>query len=406
MSASLLKHFQAFTRVAICIATVVACGATPVETPEYLDIEGAGAEEVFEQGVTKKIGLKTSGLVSVKVTAPQGWEAGVNAELSQLSVTAPIRADESAADKGSVTLLAATKSGKSIEKKIDVSCPDLRINEITVRIATYNLWVTSTITDESSEWHWKYRKNYLAESIAKSGYDIIGFQEMNSTIRSELPSLVYTMRKDLGWKWFGRDNQAGSTGEAVGIAYNMERFSISDFKAYWISETPDVVSYGWDETKYHRVVTTAIFTEKESGIKFRVTATHMPLADNARANGAKLIVERELAREESIPSFLLGDMNAHPDDPATATFGTCWKNCYDVIPIEEHVGPESTYNGHNLSKDLTKPESRIDYVYFRGAGVTPLNYKVDDTKYNGVWTSDHFPVSVDFKIERTSDNQK
>ena len=266
-----------------------------------------------------------------------------------------------------------------------------------LKVASYNIQMSPSSAGEKT--YWPERRDAAKSLLAYHRFDIWGSQE---TYKHQID---YVMPDGYGYIGVGRDDGA-TKGEYAPIFYNKAKLEVLKSGTFWISETPDVVSYGWDETKYHRIVTSAILTEKESGIRFRVTATHMPLAATARANGAKLIVERELARGENIPSFLLGDMNAPPDDAATTTFGTCWTNCYDAIPLEEHVGPQSTYNGHNLSKDLTKPESRIDYVYFRGAGVTPLNYKVDDTKYNGVWTSDHFPVSVDFKIERTSDNQK
>ena len=42
---------------------------------------------------------------------------------------------------------------------------------------------------------------------------------------------------------------------------------------------------------------------------------------------------------------------------------------------------------------------RIDFIYYRGKGVTPLRYVCNDARYDGFFASDHFPVWVDFEIQ-------
>ena len=220
-------------------------------------------------------------------------------------------------------------------------------------------------------------------------------------MRTDLPPILKNKGlKNQLWKWFGRDSQDGKSGEAIGIAYNKDKFTIDDVSVYWISETPDKVSYGWDETSYHRSGMSALFTDRKSGITFRYTATHMPLAEQANANGAELINSREIARGESIPSILVGDMNAKKASPASVTFRTCWTDTFIAIPKAQHVGPAGTYNAHDASRAMDDEKYRIDFVYYRGNNITPVSYKVDNTMYDGVYPADHLPVIVEYKLTK------
>lgn len=50
----------------------------------------------------------------------------------------------------------------------------------------------------------------------------------NSTIQSELPTLVAGKGGNYEWWFVGRDSQDGKNGEALGIAYDPDRFELSD----------------------------------------------------------------------------------------------------------------------------------------------------------------------------------
>jgi len=378
---------------------VLACGGKEEGSQlplEYLNVDGTSSLVIFHPGQVQEFSIGSRGVAAIEAAASAGWTASVDETLSTLTVKAPDYGDATAEQEGMVTLTATTGSG-ILRESFHVWSPGVMTKGFFLRVGTYNLWIHGTGT---GEWAWAYRKHYLARSIVNNAFDVFGFQEMDGTIRSELPDLVREAGgTNLEWKWFGRTAQDGSTGEAAGVAYNSDRLELLDFSAYWISETPDVLSRGWDETGYYRIVTVSRFRERETGIVFRFSATHMPLATSAKANGAVLIANREKGMEE-MPSFLVGDMNSKPTDPASVTFRTLWTDAYDAVPLAEHVGPVATFNGHNMDRDMTSSSSRIDYIYFRGTGVTALTYKVDDMRYNGVWPSDHLPVAVDFKISK------
>mgnify|MGYP001663698686 CR=1 FL=1 len=61
------------------------------------------------------------------------------------------------------------------------------ITEQTVKLGTYNLWISNKGT---GDYVWTHRRDILAQSIVNNDWDIFGFQEANSTIQSDLPPLV------------------------------------------------------------------------------------------------------------------------------------------------------------------------------------------------------------------------
>ena len=101
-----------------------------------------------------------------------------------------------------------------------------------------------------------------------------------------------------------------------------------------------------------------------------------------------------------MPSVLVGDMNATPDDAASATFRTCWNDAYQAVDARFISGPVGTFNGHKTSTDLSVSTARIDYIYTRGS-LALKSYRVDNSIYGGIYPSDHCPVSiqVDFNYD-------
>jgi endonuclease/exonuclease/phosphatase family metal-dependent hydrolase len=270
------------------------------------------------------------------------------------------------------------------------------ITEQTLSLGCYNLWISGKGT---GDYLWSNRRTVLAQSIVKNEWDIFGFQEANATIRNELPTLVEQQGGSYEWWFVGRDSQDGTSGEALGIAYNPDRFELSDKHFFWISPTPDEMSYGWDELGYYRIAACAMVTDKLYNKQFFMMVTHAPLAAAARAEGAKLLIEREkMYNPGGIPSILVGDMNATMDDASSKTLRTHWNDSFLTVDSDFISGPVGTFNGHKTSADLTQATARIDYIYVRG-DVELKTYKVDNTVYGNIYPSDHCPLTIRFDTD-------
>ncbi|MGM9749194.1 MAG: hypothetical protein ACI3ZN_10360, partial [Candidatus Cryptobacteroides sp.] len=137
---------------------------------------------------------------------------------------------------------------------------------------------------------------------------------------------------------------------------------------------------------------------KKDDRRIFVMISHFPLGKEARLNIAPLMIEKEKEyNPDGLPSFFMGDLNTREEREESGILRTWWSDAYLTLDPDKRTGPSGTFNSHDTGKDMEKAP-RIDFVYFRGEGITPLRYKCDDSKYNGFYPSDHCPVSVDFRI--------
>jgi len=264
------------------------------------------------------------------------------------------------------------------------------------RAGSYNLWRSDI---GKGDYAWEVRKERLARSIADNGFDIFGAQEVNLTIQEELPELV---RKaggpDYTWLIFSPYEADGGVGDkAQAIVYRADLFEMIEMHHFWYSETPDVMSSGWDEQKFKRGGCCAIFRDIQTGIRFFFMLSHMPLGKEANSHAAEILVEK--ARQyntDDLPAIFAGDLNTRPDSVGSGILRTWWTDTYMYLPARKTKGPQGTFNNHKTEKDMEKA-ARLDYIYFRG-GVKPRKYVCNDARYDGFWPSDHCPVYADVVI--------
>lgn len=260
----------------------------------------------------------------------------------------------------------------------------------TVRIGTYNIRL-STMDDSSVDNNWDTRKERLWASIKDNDFDLFGLQEVSTEAQRELKN---KWADSYGLEFFSPYSQTGKGDKAQGIMYRRSKFSISDVHYYWIADNPDVIT-GADVTAdatYYRGGMCAILTYKETGQKIFFMNSHGCLSKEVRDKYASLYEEMEKRyNTEGFPSFFVGDLNAIPTQPVCQTIATYWKDAY--VEAESKEGPANTFNSFVNLKGLR----RIDYIFYRG-NVSPKYYRCDNTLYNGLFPSDHFPIYTDFEI--------
>lgn len=280
-----------------------------------------------------------------------------------------------------------------------------------VKLGSFN--VLYGAYNDNENYKWATRKTVLAEAIVANDFDIVGLQEVDKTVRQQLPGLISAALPQGSTRnyqyWFmNRDRQdadsdaaLGAVGEGLGVMWDANKFTISDQHYYWLSPTPDVMSTGWDETGYRRMACCAVFTSVADPTKqFFLTVVHAPLAQTARTNSAGVLNAKEAEYNVAgLASFLVGDMNCTPEqDPAKTFVGTLgWKDAFSEVPIAAKVGGTITFHSKKDITDTTNPENRIDYILYKNKPEV-LTYKVDYNKYGGYYPSDHCPISVTFNI--------
>ena len=108
----------------------------------------------------------------------------------------------------------------------------------------------------------------------------------------------------------GRDD-GKDKGEHSAIFYRTDKFDIVEKGDFWLSETPDVPSKGWDAV-LPRICSWGHFKCKDTGFEFLFFNLHMDhIGKKARVESAFLVQEKmkELGRGKNLPAILTGDFN-------------------------------------------------------------------------------------------------
>ena len=168
-------------------------------------------------------------------------------------------------------------------------------------------------------------------------------------------------------------------------AFRNDRFSLLEYGKFWLSDTPDVESFGWDAA----CIRTALYSyilDNKTNKTYTITNTHLDhVGEQARINGIKLILEKM----ESLSSgtmILCGDMNdfvgGEMYEEATKTL-----NDAQLVAKDTYLGPGATY--HSYGRILKN--ARIDY-FFLTPDIEINSYIVIDRTFDGIYPSDHFPI--------------
>ena len=107
----------------------------------------------------------------------------------------------------------------------------------------------------------------------------------------------------------GRDD--GKTkGEYSALFYDKTRFKVIESSTFWLSESPNRVSVGWDAAM-ERVCTYGLFEHLTTNRRIWVFNTHFDhLGQDARAASAALIIKKiQALNNGDLPVILMGDFN-------------------------------------------------------------------------------------------------
>jgi len=233
---------------------------------------------------------------------------------------------------------------------------------------------------------WPKRRDHLAAQLRFFAPDIFGIQEglhrQLVYLNEQLPA--YTR---VG---VGRDD-GREAGEYSALFFLKKRFGLIASGTFWLSETPDSVSKGWDAA-LPRICTYARLHDSLAGKNVWVFNTHFDhIGVEARRRSAELIVkkirEKNTAGEQVV---LMGDFNAVPQDEP---IGVLTREMLDARAVsgEPPFGPEGTFNGFKFGEPV---EKRIDYIFLSGTDLKVKQHAVLSDSRNCHYPSDHLPVLV------------
>lgn len=253
-------------------------------------------------------------------------------------------------------------------------------NSQEIIFATYNIRYNNSNDGENA---WPNRKEEVKALIRFHEFDIFGTQE---GLIGQLNNLL--VMNEYAFTGVGRDD--GKTdGEHSAIFYKKERFELLDKGDFWLSETPEKPSYGW-EARHRRICSWGKFKDRKTKKTFYVFNAHFDhQAVEARRQSGILMVQKMKEIAQNNPVVFMGDLNSTPDTEQIQTISGYLNDSYKVTELPPY-GPEGTFNSFNFMAPMDK---RIDYI-FVSDNIAIKKYGVLTDSYDQKYPSDHQPVVV------------
>lgn len=248
-------------------------------------------------------------------------------------------------------------------------------------VLTYNIRFDNPGDGEDA---WPKRRDHVAAQLRFFAPDVFGTQE------GLLRQLEYLNEQLPGYQRIGVGRDDGKDGgEFSALFFKKGRFKLLDSGTFWLSETPDVVSKGWDAA-LPRVCTYVRLRDKQAKKNLWVFNTHFDhVGKTARKESAELILkkirEKNTANE---PVVVMGDFNAEPIEAPIAVLLRELKDAR-ALSQEAPFGPEGTFNAFKFNEPVVR---RIDYVFLNSSQLKVLQHAVLSDSRNCHYPSDHLPV--------------
>lgn len=244
-----------------------------------------------------------------------------------------------------------------------------------LKVMSYNIRLGSA-NDGTNSWAMRYAAT--GEMLEDQKPDVFGVQEA-------LDYQVRYIEEMCGYEYVGVGRENGkSEGEHMAIFWNKKTVSMLKWGTFWLSETPEKPSMGWDAA-CRRTATWALMKDKKTGKKFYFINTHLDhKGAEAQKNGLKLIVDRlSEINPDGYPMVLTGDFNITPDNKALTELDAKMQSARKIAEKTDNL---DTYNGWGRGSGV------IDYIYVSGFSSCP-EFQTVVKRYNDrKFVSDHYPV--------------
>ena len=227
----------------------------------------------------------------------------------------------------------------------------------------------------------KERAPRLAKVTEKYDADIIGFQEY--TVPWEEQIAKYYPDYEMFLKY-----RSVNELEAAPILWKKGKFELLDSGYFWLSDTPEVESRGWDQLyNCWRMCEYVILKHIESGKIFTHMNTHYGFGDKGQIDSSRLIYEYS-KKISSNPTFVTGDFNMRPTSLGYAEM-TKYFTDVNMVTAKDMI---TTYHGYGRVND-----EHIDFCFI-DENIKPLYLKTITETVDGKYPSDHYGIYTELEI--------
>ena len=221
----------------------------------------------------------------------------------------------------------------------------------------------------------------LAQITREYDADIIGFQEYTEPWEAQIEKFYPE------YEMFSKYRSEQEL-EAAPILWKKGKFELVDKGYFWLSDTPEVESRGWDELyNCWRMCEYVTLKHIESGRVFTHMNTHYGFGDKGQVDSSKLIYEYS-QKISSNPTFITGDFNMCPSSPG---YEEMVKHFTDVNAVTVN-DRRTTYHGSGKEDN-----SHIDFCFI-DEKIKPVSFKIIDQTVDGKYPTDHYGLFIELNL--------
>ena len=270
---------------------------------------------------------------------------------------------------------------------------DLRVMSFNVRFSK------SGSNEKAAENNWNDpqhpRRERAIRIVRETNPDLLGVQEAREL---QIEDFEHALPE---YDFYGVGRDDGKTGgEFSGIFYRKDRFKRKDAGSFWLSATPEEPGTTFSYNKLPRIASWVQLTDNKSNREFVFLNMHWDHQDEeAREKSATLVRQRLAGLAKGGPIIVTGDLNSDEDTKAFATLiggesdgGKLGDSYREIHP--QRSPNEASFDGW---KDTMKG-SRIDFI-LHSAAFKPTTADIVRTNYEGLWPSDHYPVTATLHLQ-------
>lgn len=213
--------------------------------------------------------------------------------------------------------------------------------------------------------------------------DLVGFQEIK-------PVWLEHLNADFGADYEVFCQYRTTTGKPEGPAmmWKKDVFDCLEKGVFWLSDTPEEESQGWDTLGYPRNAVWATLRHKESGKVFTHISTHYGFGDEGQLKSNEVILAQIAKR--GTPAFVTADFNFVPESPAYQDMILYLRDVNTAT-----VGDKgNTFHAYHPEGEKAR---RIDFI-FATQDLKPLTYRRLTETYDGKYPSDHYGILTEFEL--------
>jgi endonuclease/exonuclease/phosphatase family metal-dependent hydrolase len=269
-----------------------------------------------------------------------------------------------------------------------VICCSLASGAQKIIAGTYNIRMQ---TPADSGNLWVNRAPMVAALLRFHQFDIFGTQE---GFRNQLNDITRAL-PDFEFYGAGRDD-GKEKGEHSAIFFKKDRFTLLNKGDFWLSETPDQPSKGWDGKCCNRICTWVYLEDKQTHKRFYYFNAHFDHeGTTARLESSKLILQRIQTIAGTQPVVLTGDFNCGQQSEPYLNIVNSGIISDAFRKTNFPYANNGTFNGFGRTIGTTEI---IDHVFVTDHFLVS-RWGILSDSYLGKYPSDHFPVLAEITLK-------